>query len=343
MKRIAGGFTIALVLAWAAAAYAAEGTIDYPVASVNSEKITRSQVEARREVLSQLDEFKGAGGASFEVALEAEIERTLLMQAAKQYIDKDTQERIRKYSQDSAKKMLDPRVYDPEHEGKKAMDQYNDRVLLDVYLERRLYNHISVSPAEIRKYYDTNSEAYSKAVAFTMRQILVRFEGHSAEETKALAQKAAERVRGGEDFAQVAKEMSQDPYASQGGLWPPQKHGEPIPDVEKAALALKPGEVSEPFSTPLGWHIVKLESIDGGTVTTFEQAQDEISSKLLERAQYLARLGLLTDLRSKAIVRLYPVPAQLTASSVAATSVLMDSTSAAAVPAAATAESTAAQ
>jgi parvulin-like peptidyl-prolyl isomerase len=322
MRRIQGILAILVTVVWATAAFAAEGMVDYPVASVNSQKITRSQVEARQETLSQMDTFKSTGGATFNVALEAEIERVLLMQAANQYIDKDTRDRIRKYSEENSKKMLDPRVYDPEREGKKALDQYGDRVLLDVYLERKLYNHISVSPAQIRAFYDRNRDLYTKFVTFTMRQVLVRFEGRSEDEARALVEKAAARIRAGEDFAKVATEMSQDPYAAQGGLWPAQKRGDAIPEVERAALNLNPGGVSQPFSTPLGWHIVKLESVEGSSITPFEQAQDEISRKLMEQAQTEARTSLLTELRSKAIVQLYPVPAQVTLPTEQATKVV---------------------
>jgi peptidyl-prolyl cis-trans isomerase C len=82
--------------------------------------------------------------------------------------------------------------------------------------------------------------------------------------TKDEARKKAEdllaRARKGEDFAKLAKENSDDPGSKdKGGEYDFFGHGKMVPEFEKAAFALKPGEISEPVETQFGYHIIKLE------------------------------------------------------------------------------------
>ena len=69
-----------------------------------------------------------------------------------------------------------------------------------------------------------------------------------------------ERARKGEDFAKLATENSDDPGSKdKGGEYDFFAHGKMVPEFEKAAFALKPGEISEPVETQFGFHIIKLE------------------------------------------------------------------------------------
>jgi len=82
--------------------------------------------------------------------------------------------------------------------------------------------------------------------------------------TKDEARKKAEellaRARKGEDFAKLAKENSDDPGSKdKGGEYDFFGHGKMVPEFEKAAFALKPGEISEPVETQFGYHIIKME------------------------------------------------------------------------------------
>lgn len=80
------------------------------------------------------------------------------------------------------------------------------------------------------------------------------------EEARAKAQGLLDRVRKGEDFAKLAKENSDDPGSKdKGGEYDFFGHGQMVPEFDKAAFALKPGEVSDLVETQFGFHIIKLE------------------------------------------------------------------------------------
>ncbi|MBI3947428.1 MAG: peptidylprolyl isomerase [Armatimonadetes bacterium] len=95
-----------------------------------------------------------------------------------------------------------------------------------------------------------------------VRQILIKTEKRSDAAAKKLAGKVLEMVKSGADFAKIAKEQSEDDYTkakggdmgwlAKGAFW----QG---PEVEKAALALKPGQISGLVKGSAGYHILKVD------------------------------------------------------------------------------------
>ncbi|NIA23137.1 MAG: hypothetical protein GWP03_03125 [Proteobacteria bacterium] len=74
-------------------------------------------------------------------------------------------------------------------------------------------------------------------------------------------------VKGGKDFAEEAKTLSQDAgSAVNGGMLGWIKRGMMVPQFEKVAFSMKRGEISTPFKTKYGWHIVKVYSNRGDSV-----------------------------------------------------------------------------
>ncbi|MGD8279169.1 MAG: peptidylprolyl isomerase [Gemmatimonadota bacterium] len=70
-------------------------------------------------------------------------------------------------------------------------------------------------------------------------------------------------IRDGADFADMAKRFSEDGSAAYGGELGWFRLGQMVPEFERAAYALKAGELSEPVESPFGFHIIKLERIRG--------------------------------------------------------------------------------
>lgn len=87
------------------------------------------------------------------------------------------------------------------------------------------------------------------------------------ESVKKKAEDILAKVKAGGDFAQIAKEESQDPgSAAVGGDLGYFGKGKMVPDFENAAFALKVGEVSGLVKTPYGYHIIKVTDIKGAEI-----------------------------------------------------------------------------
>ena len=104
----------------------------------------------------------------------------------------------------------------------------------------------------------------------------------------------------GEDFAELAKEFSDDRGSSRnGGELPWFGTGRMVEEFEKAAFELKNnGEISQPVRTSFGWHIIKR--IDRKEVPSFEEALPEISRKVAkDQRSEVARKSLINKLKKE--------------------------------------------
>lgn len=104
------------------------------------------------------------------------------------------------------------------------------------------------------------------------------------EDARKKAQFVLDRVRKGEDFAKLAKENSDDPGSKDnGGEYDFFGRGKMVPEFEKAAFALKPGEVSGLVETEFGYHIIKLEARRiAASPATDQKVRREITDKLMQ-------------------------------------------------------------
>ncbi|MFT3756325.1 MAG: peptidylprolyl isomerase [Pseudoxanthomonas sp.] len=119
------------------------------------------------------------------------------------------------------------------------------------------------------------------------RHILVRVtEVQNANAAKAKIDTLRARIAGGADFNEVAKESSEDPNSRNSGgelgWFPVDAYG---PDFGQQVTALQDGQVSQPFRTEAGWHIVKREGTRQTDVTDQNrraQVRETIGRRKLE-------------------------------------------------------------
>ena len=150
-------------------------------------------------------------------------------------------------------------------------------------------------PKEIAAYYESNKRTYSKGEQVRLRHILVRMNRNPTEEEKVKghdrAMELRKQIQGGKDFAEVAKESSDDPGSkAQGGELGWNERSAFVPSFAQAAFNLKIGEVSEPVITPFGWHLLLVEEKKPPEEKPLASVSGEIAQVLLkkERASALA-------------------------------------------------------
>jgi len=114
------------------------------------------------------------------------------------------------------------------------------------------------------------------------------------------------QLKGGADFATLAKEKSKDPGAANGGDLGYFTKDQMVPEFADAAFKLDKGQISDPVHTQFGWHIIKIEDKRIKPTPTFDQVKGQIENYVAHRAQ----AQLVDNLRKSAkIERLDQPPA----------------------------------
>ncbi len=125
-----------------------------------------------------------------------------------------------------------------------------EKILTSKLLELEVDKKVKLETGEAEAHYEQHKDQYVTPLRVHAAQILV---GTEAEARAALAQ-----IRAGADFADVARRVSTDPTASKGGDLGFFQKGQVIQEFEDKAFSMKPGDVSEPFKTKFGWHVMQL-------------------------------------------------------------------------------------
>ncbi len=159
-----------------------------------------------------------------------------------------------------------------------------------------------ISGEDLQAYYNEHQQEFKTPEAVKARHILKRLPDNATDEQKTAVKAEAEKLLGtvkaaiaeGEDFAELAKEHSEDAgSAPQGGALrgnnpdlPPGDYfarGDMVQSFEKAAFdELAPGEVSDLVESRFGYHIIKLEEKRPEEIQPFSQARSEIRDKLVQ-------------------------------------------------------------
>ncbi|MDJ1157463.1 peptidylprolyl isomerase [Chelatococcus sp. SYSU_G07232] len=185
-----------------------------------------------------------------------------------------------------AKAALDAKV-DAEPDFARRVAYFRDKVLLDDYLAREVKK--AMTPEAARKLYDDTVANLKPEQEVRARHILV--------ETEEEAKKVHARLKGGEDFAKVAGEVSKDPGSGkEGGDLGYFTRDRMVPEFAEAAFKLEPGQLSEPVKSQFGWHVIRLEDKRVKPLPTFEEVKDQVENYLARKTQQ----DLILALRAKA-------------------------------------------
>ncbi|MEH3118336.1 MAG: peptidylprolyl isomerase [Methylorubrum populi] len=159
---------------------------------------------------------------------------------------------------------------------KRKLAYFRDKLLLDDYLEREARK--AVTPEAAKALYDQTVKSMKPEEEVHARHILVESEDE--------AKKIAARIKGGEDFAKIAAELSKDPGSkTEGGdlgWFTQERMVKPFAD---AAFKLAPGQVSDPVKTQFGWHVLRVEEKRTKPVPTFDEMKEQIDQYLTRKAQ----------------------------------------------------------
>ena len=150
-----------------------------------------------------------------------------------------------------------------------------------------LKSRITVPPGDVERAYRQNLEQYSTPEQVRASHILLKTEGQDAAAVRKQAEALLKRARAGADFAELAREHSEDEgSASNGGDLDYFGRGRMVKEFEDVAFDLEPGTISDIVETQFGLHIIKVVDKKPAVTTPFEDVKAQIAEQLaFERAQ----------------------------------------------------------
>jgi len=176
-------------------------------------------------------------------------------------------------------------------------DDFRRKKLADA-ARRKVVESVKMTDDQLKQEFKANPGAHDEVQA---RHVLVKFPANADEATKKAARDkidaARKRIAGGEDFAKVAKEISDCPSGKRaGGDLGFFGRKRMVPEFDKAAFALKKGKLSDVVETKFGYHIIRVENVK----KNFDEVKQTIERKLSGPAQKQAIDAKMKELREKA-------------------------------------------
>ena len=179
-----------------------------------------------------------------------------------------------------------------------------ERMIVQKYVETDLTKRAAVTEADAKQFYDSNPKEFEHPEQVKLRMILVKVNPQADQKEdatlKARAEDARKRVVGGEDFAKVAAEISDDPSKSSGGEIGWVRQGLMLPELETAVWSLKAGEVSPVLRSKYGYHIFKADERRAAGQTSFDEAKGSLTTYLKNRKVDDTIEAVIKERRAKA-------------------------------------------
>jgi peptidyl-prolyl cis-trans isomerase SurA len=180
-----------------------------------------------------------------------------------------------------------------------------EQILLSKIVSIEVKSKVFVSDSDIEKYYESNREKYRDEEQVKIRQIFFSrpTDDSKMTETESRARDVVSRARAGEDFIKLAGELSEDVGRESGGDLGYIARGDVVKEVEDVAFALRPGEVSDPFWSAAGLHIIMVEKLVKPVES--QEVRKEIRDILFEESFRREHLEWIKRLRERSYIEMH--------------------------------------
>ena len=295
--------------------------VDRVAATIDGEVVTLSEIEERAGAEYERAE-RLAAGKEREEARSAALRRAFDLIVSEKLLAKQAQAlqlEVTERQVDAAVEDIRSRNHFSEQDLERALaEQGLDRAAfraqvrreLEAYqvLQYKMRGRVKVSDDDLTNYYRSHPQEFGGEEEIHVRHIFLPLPeaASTAEEAKARAagEKVLQRLRTGEDFAKVAREVSRGPSAQDGGDLGWLRRGTIQKALEDAAFGLKDGQISGLVRAGPGLHVLKADGRRTGGERTFENAREEIRTRLTDEQVGATRQQVLDELRRAAVIEL---------------------------------------
>ena len=221
------------------------------------------------------------------------------------YIDNQLSEiLITQYDNDRSKFLAELR-----RQGKTIRDfrrEIEEDIIQGYMRQQQKKSQSVISPMKVETFYNENKDKFYQEDSVHLR--LIQFSRTDAASDEALHAKAANviaRMKAGEKFEDIAKEVSQDTRRSKGGDWGWQKRSDLKPELSDPLFKLAKGEVTEPVIMPEGAFLLYVEDRKIAGTQPIDEVRDQIERILVQQMARTSQEHWLERLRRNGYVKHY--------------------------------------
>jgi peptidyl-prolyl cis-trans isomerase SurA len=163
-----------------------------------------------------------------------------------------------------------------------------------------------ISPVKVEQYYNENKDRfYQEDEAYMRMMQFTRAQGETDDQLRTRAEAALARLKSGEAFDVVAREVSQDARRTRGGDWGWQQRSNLKKEFSEALFALEKGQTTDAIVLPEGAYLLHAEDRRYAGIQPIDQAREQIERILLQNMSRSAEERWLERLRRNGYVKLY--------------------------------------
>ncbi len=290
------------------------------IAEVNGKTISKAEFD--RELDRILQRFQRTGHKLTDAqmtevkknVLDNLIARELLYQESKRKGITIKKEDVDKQIADLKKKFPSEKDFDDTlkkmHLTKESLrTQVEEGMAIQELIDKEFMQKTVVTDAEAKKYYDEHPDLFKQPEKVRASHILIKVSQNASKEEKAKARKKLQdiqkKLRKGEDFAKLAKEYSEGPSGVNGGDLGYFTKGQMVQPFEKAAFALKPGQVSDIVETRYGYHLIKVVDKKPETTLAFKDVKNQLQELLKQEKVQKEVQQHVETLKKQAAIKTY--------------------------------------
>jgi len=279
------------------------------ITALELKKASKVMLAGQRGMVPSADQQKEFEKQALSQLVSAELlyqagQKLEIKDLEKQVDDKMAQGKARFASPEDFKKAMK----DMDMEDNDLRDYTRRDLVITNFVEKTIVPKVKVSEEDARKFYDQNPDKFTRPETVKASHILLGVDPKASADEKKAAREKAEKLRkelaAGADFAALAKANSTDGSSQQGGDLGYFAKGQMVPAFEKAAFALKPGEISDVVETQFGYHIIKLTEKKTSEKVEFKEAQPRIDEYLKNQKVGAAVASYLEETRKTAKIEM---------------------------------------
>ncbi|MEM7147153.1 MAG: peptidylprolyl isomerase [Verrucomicrobiota bacterium] len=182
-----------------------------------------------------------------------------------------------------------------------------DHVRQIAYLENRIKPGILVTEDETREWFEQNKNSTNIPEIVRARQIFLSTVGNDTPERKQLINDIHRQLTAGEkSFEELAQTHSEDDRTKDQGGDLNYFSRSRLPEAfTTPVFALEIDEISTPFQTPIGWHIVQLTDRKAPRVTAYEDVRDEVRALLESEKRKIMTERVLNSMRDGSVIEYF--------------------------------------